>query len=249
MSDIHALSGAYSVDALDGAERTQFEQHLDACPECRAEVRSFVETAALITEASTETPPESLRAGVLSGIGSVRPLPPEVPDVTPDQEAPAGRHAWTAPRLARRWFPMTVAAAVAVILLAAGALVWQPWHGGRGEASLAEQVMSAPDAVKVTEPVPGGGQLTVWRSASLKRAVMVGDHVPEPKPGTVYQLWLQQPGRGMVSAGLMPDSTRPTVLTGNAATAKAAALTVEPETGSRHPTSVPLALFPLGSKT
>jgi hypothetical protein len=45
----------------------------------------------------------------------------------------------------------------------------------------------------------------------------------------------------------MPDSTQPTVLTGNAATAKAAAITVEPDTGSRHPTSAPIALFPLRS--
>ena len=48
MSDIHALSGAYAVDALDDDERELFEQHLAVCPECRAEVRSFGETAALI---------------------------------------------------------------------------------------------------------------------------------------------------------------------------------------------------------
>jgi hypothetical protein len=142
-----------------------------------------------------------------------------------------------------------VAAAVAVILLAAGALVWQPWHSGGGQTSVADQVMHAPDVVKVTERVPGGGELTVWRSASLKRAVMVGDHVPEPKPGTVYQLWLQQPGQGMVSAGLMPDSTQPTVLTGDAATAKLAAITVEPETGSVHPTTDPIATFPFRAST
>jgi len=28
MSDIHALSGAYAVDALDDGERDQFEEHL-----------------------------------------------------------------------------------------------------------------------------------------------------------------------------------------------------------------------------
>jgi anti-sigma-K factor RskA len=238
MSDIHALSGAYAVDALDEAERTQFEQHLETCPECRAEVRSFVETTALLSEASAETPPESLRAGVLSAIGSVRPLPPE-----------EARRISTAPRLARRWFPAMVAAAVAVILLAAGALVWQPWHSGEGQTSVAEQVLHAPDVVKVTEPVPGGGQLIVWRSASLKRAVMVGDHVPEPKPGTVYQLWLRQPGQGFVSAGLMPDSTQPTVLTGDAATATLAAISVEPETGSAQPTSDPIATFPFRAST
>ncbi|MGA8247905.1 MAG: zf-HC2 domain-containing protein, partial [Nocardioides sp.] len=71
ISDIHALSGAYAVDALDDAERAQFEAHLATCPECRAEVRSFSETAALIAEAVVEAPPPGLRAGVLAGIGAV----------------------------------------------------------------------------------------------------------------------------------------------------------------------------------
>lgn len=76
MSDIHALSGAYAVDALDDTERAEFEQHLAVCADCRAEVASFRETAALMSDAESETPPESLRAGVLSGIREVRPLPP-----------------------------------------------------------------------------------------------------------------------------------------------------------------------------
>ncbi len=254
MNHIHALSGAYAVDALDDAERDQFEQHLETCSECRAEVRSFRETAAMIAGASADAPPESLRGGVLAAIGAVRPLPPETPEpttaATADESAPdsAARDISSAPGAARRWFPALVAAAVAVVLLAAGALVWQPWHHG-GRTSLADQVRHAPDAVKVTEPLPGGGELTVWRSASLKLALMVGDHVPEPEPGTVYQLWLIQPGQGPVSAGLMPDSTQPTVLSGNAATATAAAITVEPDTGSPQPTTKPIATFPFATST
>jgi hypothetical protein len=49
----------------------------------------------------------------------------------------------------------------------------------------------------------------------------------------------------MVSAGLMPDAEEPTVLAGNAATAKAAAVSVEPDEGSTKPTTDPVALFPL----
>lgn len=259
MSDIHALSGAYAVDALDDAERTQFEQHLDTCPECRAEVQSFCETAATMAEASSETPPSSLRANLLTAIGTVRPLPPEVTDTTVDvtpaetrvaaSDAPTpARHISTAPRLARRWFPAMVAAAVAVILLAAGALVWQPWTGG-GRTTVADQVLQAADAVRTTDALPGGGSVTLVRSPSLKRAVMVADHVPAPASGTVYQLWLQQPGTGMVSAGLMADTTTPTVLAGDAATAKAAAITVEPDTGSPQPTSPPIATFAFKAST
>jgi anti-sigma-K factor RskA len=126
-------------------------------------------------------------------------------------------------------------------------VAWHPWH--HDTTTVADQIVHASDAVKVIEQVPGGGRLTLVSSASLGRAVMIGDGVPEPPTGKTYQLWLQQPGQGMVSAGLMPDSTEPTVLTGNAATAKAAAITVEPEAGSAHPTTPPIAVFPLRSST
>ena len=142
--------------------------------------------------------------------------------------------------------PTLVAAAAVLVLITAGALTWHPWSSGHAQTTLAEQVLEAPDAVKLTQKLPGGkGQLTLVRSASLKRAVMVGDGVPEPASGTTYQLWLQQPGQGMVSAGLMPDSHEPTLLTGDAATAKAAAISVEPETGSARPTGPVVALFSL----
>ena len=40
MSDLHKLTGAYAVDALDELERARFEQHLTECDDCRAEVAS-----------------------------------------------------------------------------------------------------------------------------------------------------------------------------------------------------------------
>jgi anti-sigma-K factor RskA len=234
MSDIHALSGAYAVDALDDTERTEFEQHLATCSECRAEVASFRETTALLAETESVTPPASLRDDLLSGISRVRPLPPETPRLAAQ---PRTAH------VRRRRLPRLLAAAAAVVLLAVGALTWHPWQHDR--ATLADQILHAPDAVQTIEKLPGGaGKITLVRSASLKRAVMVGDHVPDPGPGKTYQMWLQQPGRGMVSAGLMPDADQPTVLTGDAATAEAAAVSIEPEAGSVHPSKA-IALFPL----
>ena len=56
MSDIHALSGAYAVDALDDIERAQFERHLAECAECRAEVDSLREAGGLLAEAVAADP-------------------------------------------------------------------------------------------------------------------------------------------------------------------------------------------------
>jgi anti-sigma-K factor RskA len=239
MNEIHALSGAYAVDALDDGERAEFERHLAVCADCRAEVASFHETTALLAETEAETPPASLRAGVLSGIGQVRPLPPQatVPTVA------TGATGATVVR--RRRAPQLLAAAAAVVLLAVGAVLWHPWQTTHRE-DLAAQVLGAPDAVKIIEKVPGGhGELTLVRSASLNRAVLIGHDVPPAPSGKTYQMWLQQPGQSMVSAGLMPRADEATLLAGDAATASAAAVSVEPAGGSEHPTTDPVAVFPL----
>ena len=60
--DIHALSGAYAVDAVDEFERAQFERHLSDCATCRAEVDSLREAGSLIAETSAVAAPDSLRA-------------------------------------------------------------------------------------------------------------------------------------------------------------------------------------------
>ena len=171
----------------------------------------------------------------------IRPNPPETTTLPEPIESTSTRG------VRRRMLPQLLAAAAAVVLLAAGVLTWHPWqHDGDNSADLATQILNAPDAMRVTEKLPGGtGELTLVRSASLKRAVMIGDHVPAAGSGKTYQMWYQQPGQPMVSAGLMPDADEPTVLTGDAATAVAAAVSVEPAGGSHEPTTDPVALFPL----
>jgi anti-sigma factor RsiW len=240
-SDIHALSGAYAVDALDPAERTEFELHLAACAACRAEVASFHETSALIAETTTDTPPASLRAGVLAGIREVRPLPPETPEAAEATEPEHEDTAATVVPLHRRVLPRLLTTAAALVLLAAGLLVWQPWQSSTTD--VADQVLNAPDAISSTQHMAGGGEMTLVRSPSLQRAVLVAKDVPSPGAGKTYQLWLAQPGSGMVSAGLISDTSDTTVLTGDAATATAAAVSVEPDTGSAKPTTDPVALF------
>ena len=59
MSEVHNLTGAYALDALDDIERARFEQHLATCEDCRAEVAELRETAALLAETTAVTPPAS----------------------------------------------------------------------------------------------------------------------------------------------------------------------------------------------
>ena len=62
MSDIHALSGAYAISALDDIERAQFERHLAKCAECRAEVESLREASAMLAETTAVEPPPTCAA-------------------------------------------------------------------------------------------------------------------------------------------------------------------------------------------
>ena len=78
-TSIHALSGAYAVDALDDDERAGFEAHLPGCRDCQVEVAELRRAAAELAHDVAEEPPAALRASVLGAIAQVRPLPPETP--------------------------------------------------------------------------------------------------------------------------------------------------------------------------
>jgi anti-sigma-K factor RskA len=232
MSEIHALSGAYAIDALDEHERAQFERHLAECAECRDEVDSLRGAAASLAETTEVAPPPQLRADVLSAIKTVRPLPP-----LPRQDH--GRNAGRG----RRFRGLLVAAA-AVAAVGTGAVVTQPWSE---DQSPVDQVIAAADdhaSAKVD-----GGTVTVYRSESLGKAALVADDLPPVAAGKVYELWLQVDG-AMVPAGLLDASgDQELVLTGDASKATAAGITVEPDGGSKQPTTTPIALFDLTRDT
>ena len=103
MSDIHKLSGAYAVDAVDDLERARFERHLAACEDCRAEVAELREAAALLAETVAVTAARlAPRAPVLAGI-SQRPSPPaRVASPTPGRAAPTRRLPFLVARLRSR---------------------------------------------------------------------------------------------------------------------------------------------------
>lgn len=249
MNDIHALSGAYAVDALSDAERADFELHLAECPTCRAEVDSLREAAALLPSTVASAPTAALRASVLAAIGEVRPLPP----LEPDAEPHGGRHTGTVvPLRRRRRFQVgLVAAAAAVIAVVGGVTITQLDDDAPGEtpatieAVSAENVLAAPDVetIPASGDLPDGTTATVHYSDDLGRAVIVTAGMPAAAEGTTYELWLKH-GDKFVPAGLMGGGKDETILLdGDASAAEAVGITVEPAGGSQSPTFPPVALF------
>ena len=262
--DIHALSGAYAVDAVDEQERADFEQHLAVCAECQAEVASFRATTEQLAVLIGATPPERLREQILHDISQVRPIPPEVSREAGERIAGRGRSPVLDPsttaeasdelltRRARhdqvrrahpgRW----LAAAAAVVALGGGTVaVLHPWdQQSQVQVALADQVIQAPDAQRFVQPVASGGSATVVRSQSLGKAVLVTDNLTPPPSGKVYQLWLKAPSGNFVSAGLLPGGAQQKVLLdGDTTSALGAGISVEPAGGSTQPTTTPVALI------
>lgn len=243
--EIHALSGAYAVDALDPAEKAQFEEHLAACATCRAEVASLREATALLPETTAIEPPPALRERVLAQIATVRPLPPETPAAAPSEVV--------ALRPRRRPWTLLAAAAAVVVVVGGGAVVWEQVSGSgqhQTQLSAVDRVLQAADAKRVNVTLPGGVRASVVRSVAEGKAVLVTRNMPPAPSGRIYELWLQTPGGAMVPAGTMTDGGNRTVLLhGDATSATGAGITVEPKGGSESPTSKPIALFDFSRAT
>lgn len=248
--DQHALTGAYAVDALDADERARFEAHLATCADCREEVASLQEAAALLGTDPVE-PPSSVRDSVLAGIASIRPLPPVTPEAAPttgDELAARRTRRSLVERLART--PLLVAAA-AVLLLAVGTALVRPWADDTGagrQPTVAQQVLEAPDAERIDKNFPDGSHASVVASERVGRAVILTEDMAPAPNGKVYQLWFQNRAGEFVSAGLMPPTSDTTkVLDGDVADATGVGITVEPTGGSEQPTTKPIAFFTLAT--
>lgn len=261
--DMHALTGAYVVDALDEGERARFEAHLEHCADCRAEVAELSETTAMLA-ADEVAPPPSLRDSVLSAIDTVRPLPPltsQLPATPPEEAATAPvpapvpintRRSDAAGRRARRRFlggpTLLVAASLVLLAMVTGLLVTQPWSADEvaPAPTATERVLDADDATRVQKTFRDGSSATVVVSRSEGRAVILTEQMAGAPDGKVYELWLQSPEGDMLPAGLMPDDPDSTVLLdGDASQATAVGITVEPDGGSEEPTTPPIAVFEL----
>ncbi len=249
---LHALSGAYVVDALDDTEREAFERHLPGCRDCQAEVASLREATSVMADAVALTPPESLRSSILADIAQVRPLPPEVAPTTSATSAePATATADVVPlHRGRKRFARAMAAAAAILVVGGGtAVVWQQLDDtSQGpQLSAADQVLAASDAKRYSIDFNDGSSATVVRSDNEGKAVLLTQKMAAPPSGKAYELWLRDETGTMKPAGLMTTAgDHKLLLKGDAQKATGVGITVEPKEGSQSPTTKPIAMFELG---
>jgi len=263
--DLHTLTGAYALDALDSASETaRFSRHLSRCQSCASEVRGFREVATAMAFAATTEAPAAMRERVLTAAARTRQLPPEI-----KTHARPRRTRGSAP-----WVPWlsgavaTAAIAVAVFfgftqahtqdqlnaaraqnhaLAAEQARVQAALTQAREHDQALAQVLGAPHVTLLSHSTSKGGVAVVVLDAATRKLVVATSGLPAPPAGHVYQLWLIGPVK-IVSAGLLPAAqagvTTPVVATGIVKGDKLG-LTVEPAGGSKQPTTTPIVALPL----
>jgi anti-sigma-K factor RskA len=225
--DLHTLAGAYALDALGPADTEAFTKHLDECPACRDEVRELQEAAARLGASEAISPPSWLKARVLAAAAEQPQLPPRVTHL--------------AQRDRRRWAPRLAGVAAAVALLVGAALGVDRLLGHDEPPSAqnpVSQVFGAPDAHVKTVRTSDGHVLKVATSAKSGRMALETGSLATLKGRHVYQLWAVHGGRAR-NIGLIENLSRGTVLPIPASGTRVA-ITVEPEGGSRQPTSTPI---------
>jgi len=239
--DLHSLSGAYALDALEaGGERDRFTRHLGRCTSCASEVRGFREVATALAFATAAEPPAGLRDRVLAAAARTRQVPPEV-----------STHA--RPRRTRPWVPWlsgvvaTASIVVAVLFGFAQAHTQDELNQVKAENQAISLLLSAPRAKLLTHVVTHGGVATVVLAADRHELAVVTTGLPALPAGQVYQLWLIGKPK-IVSAGLLPaarNGQTPAVLATGVVKGDTLGLTVEPAGGSAQPTTTPILALPL----
>lgn len=238
--DIHALAGAYALDAVTEIERAGFTRHLAECETCTAEVAELTETAARLAVVTRATPPPRLRDAVLAEVGRTR-------QVGAGRTVSAERAAGRRTAGGRAAWPRRVLSAVAaaIVLLAGVGTVWvqqQRLGDAQREAQALQdvqarmfQILAAGDAEVHTASFDGG-TVRVAVSAQLGDGVVAAENLPAPPDGRVYQLWRLADGAptsiGVFAEGQRTGSVPMDTLGG----ADTIALTLEPPGGSATPT-------------
>ncbi|MFE5887909.1 anti-sigma factor domain-containing protein [Streptomyces sp. NPDC056468] len=241
--DAHDLVGAYAVNALTQEEREAFRRHLADCADCVQETLRHQEAAGWLALAATRTPPQGLKDRVLAEVARTPQLPPTLPG-----PAKGRRFRRSTPPLMHLALAASLAAAAALGGLAA----WQHQEArdtrqeARSQAADLGRLLTAPDTTFVRKDLAYGGSGTVAVSRELNEAVyFCQDLAPLPADKT-YQMWYVDPGDAVRSAGLLAAKAGlQSASLPPPGAAAALAVTVEPSAGSSHPTSDPVATFPL----
>jgi anti-sigma-K factor RskA len=226
--DVHELTAAYALDALDPDEREAYEAHLARCRRCRDELAGLgAASAALGFGVESPPPPPALRERILAAAAAER------ENVVPLR----GQRPWP--------LRIAVAAAAVAACAAVGLGVWaatlqhslESERSARAAEARAMEIYADPASTRTA--VRGAtGTLAVDRTG---RGVLVVRRLQSAPADKTYEAWVIVPGRKPVAAGLFRGGGSTTVvpLAEHVPKGSVVAATVERAGGVDAPTASP----------
>lgn len=220
---LHELTAAYALDALDGAELLEYEDHLGTCERCRADLVSLSEAAGSLAYAvDAPEPPVALRGRILDAARAER------TNVVPI------RRSWIA--------PVSAVTAVAAAAAAIGVGLWA--HSLSGSLSQERSARSAQQEALRLVGDPTASRMALDGTpgalivASGGRAAVIVASLPAPQAGKTYEAWVIEQGTPRMAA-LFTGGAGPVVVRLSRPVPRGAvvAATIEPAGGSEAPTS------------
>jgi anti-sigma factor RsiW len=223
--DVHELTSAYALDALEPEEKERYEAHLGQCERCRAELAELGETAAALAYAvPSPAPPPELRSRILDAALAERenvvPLRPRRP--------------WLAGIAA-------VAACAAVGLGIWAATLSSSLDSERSARAAEQRAMAIYLDPNATRADLRGRAGTVAVDAT-GQGVLVVRRLPAAPDGMTYEAWVIPPGSKPIRAGLFEGGTSTTMvpLGTTVPAGSVVAATMERDGGVDSPTAQPV---------
>jgi anti-sigma-K factor RskA len=233
------LKDSYVLGALPEEDREEFERYLLAHPDLQGEMEELSTVAGLLALSVPEqVPPPELRHKIMATV-----------------EAEAGRPAEAAPSRARRrswlaglWEVVGVRdlALAAAVVLVVGLFSWGVLLQGEVR-DLQGRVQSLQSRPQGPQTIALGGEGTEQGASAelvtLKddRTVLVAENMPPAPEGKTYQIWVIKGDTPKPSGLFDPRGDSVAAVVENPVEgADAVAVTIEPEGGSKEPTTDPM---------
>jgi anti-sigma-K factor RskA len=237
------LKDAYVLGALPEEEREEFERYLLAHPDLQKEMEELSTVAGLLALSVPEQePPPELRRKIMATV--------EAEAVPPAEGAPsrARRRSWLAglwEAVGIRDLALAAAAVLVVGLFSWGVLLQGEVRDLQGRVqSLQSQPKDQPQGPQMI--ALGGEGTEQGARAELvtlegDRAVLVAENMPPAPEGKTYQIWVIKDDTPKPSGLFDPRGDSVAAVVENPVEgADAVAVTIEPEGGSKEPTTDPM---------
>lgn len=239
---VRDLAAAYALGALSPEESREFEAYLASSPEAQREVAEYRDVAALLALAGPEAAPsEGLRDQVLGGVSRQKTVS------IPRRNNPMAWGALAASLLAVVGLGLTLMSTRRQLADVRGRL-----DSTAQQLVLTDSMLVARDSTlfRIFEPGVELFQLTasgdpdpniqLFWDRNLNRAILHGSRIRQLDPGKAYQLWFIKDGTPLPSVTFKPEPTGHVkvepIEVPSGTGISAAAVTIEPEAGSKQPT-------------